>query len=199
MKKYTREDWSIDGNFSAEIGQEIEEEIYWQMYDCLPPFSLTGGTPLNRKLGIVAGFRVGEPYIHDEYCNGKEYGAFYSAFGKTADGKFYFLGEQNKYGDVYDIRARKAVENDVVAFRVGIKEYILKWLEESNYLDEFGTLNGKSAYDVGYDMKSDFEDCEYNPVQKINEEWEQEYDEVFDEMLEENIIPILVELGAVAE
>ncbi len=75
---------------------------------------------------------------------------------------------------------------------ISLENYILQWVADSNY----GEISKHDAYDLGYDMKSDIEDSEFNPVQKINEEWEQEYDEWFDLFLEEEIMPILVAHGA---
>lgn len=90
---YTREQWIKDGNFSAKIGQEIEESIYEQMLNCLPPLGLP------KESGYSAGFRVGEPYCHRRKQETGEVLAYYAAFGKK-DGKFFFLGNMNKYGEV---------------------------------------------------------------------------------------------------
>lgn len=93
MEIYTREQWAADRNFSAKVGQEVEEDIYEQMLDCLPPLRLP------RECGYSAGFRVGEPYIHEQSAKTGEWLAHYAAFGKK-DGKCYFLGHMNKYGEL---------------------------------------------------------------------------------------------------
>ena len=111
MGIYTMEDWSRDHSFSAEIGQEVAPEIYEQMYECMPPLRLPSGTPLSNRLGVKYGFRVGEPYAHAESLASGDFTAFYAAFGKAADGRCYFLGNQNKYGEIFDTATGKAVEN----------------------------------------------------------------------------------------
>lgn len=79
MKKYTREDWQRDRDFKAVAGQEIDEEIYNEMFNVLPPLRL----PHNEY--CAAGFRVSEPYTHRD---GKP---LYMAFGNRG-GKYYYLG-----------------------------------------------------------------------------------------------------------
>ncbi len=115
-KIYTKEDWALDRTFSAEIGQEVTEEIYDEMFDCMPPITLAAGTALNARLGIVAGFRVGESYIHAKCIKTVEFLPFNAAFGRTADRKhFYFLGNQNKYGEIYAVPAHKVITNEEAA------------------------------------------------------------------------------------
>ena len=93
MEIYTRKQWAKDRDFAAQIGQEVEADIYEQMLNCLPPLRLP------RESGYTAGFRVGEPYIHEKSKKTGEYVAYYAAFGKK-DGKCYFLGHLNKYGEL---------------------------------------------------------------------------------------------------
>ena len=83
MTVYTREQWAADGTLKMAEGQEIEESIYYQLLDCMPPLSLKD------KKGCEAGFRVGEPYTHD-LSTGR---ALYLAFGRR-NGKYYYLGLQ---------------------------------------------------------------------------------------------------------
>lgn len=78
MKKYTREDWQRDREFKAVAGQEIDEEIYNEMFNVLPPLRLPSGAKM-------AGFRVSEPYTHRD---GKP---LYMAFGNSG-GKYFYLG-----------------------------------------------------------------------------------------------------------
>lgn len=81
MTVYTSEQWAKDGTLKMAVGQEIEESIYYQMLNCMPPLRL------KEPQGCTAGFRVGEPYTHR---NGQP---LYMAFGKRA-GKYYYLGLQ---------------------------------------------------------------------------------------------------------
>lgn len=82
MAVYTSEDWRNDKTFKAKAGQEITEEVYEEMFNVLPPLHL------KNSCGCEVGFRVSEPYEHDD--NGK---ALYMAFGKR-NGKYYYLGLQ---------------------------------------------------------------------------------------------------------
>lgn len=82
MAKYTEEQWVKDGVFKAVAGQEIDESIYNEMFNVLPPLRL------KNSCDCVAGFRVSEPYNHDQNGN-----ALYMAFGKR-NGKYYYLGLQ---------------------------------------------------------------------------------------------------------
>ena len=93
MNVYTKEQWTNDRTFSAEVGQEIEEDIYWEMYDVLPPLRLP------KESGYLSGFRVSEPHSHEKSKKTGEYLGHYAAFGKKG-GKYYFLGYMNKYGEI---------------------------------------------------------------------------------------------------
>lgn len=88
---YTRFDWRNDRTFKAAPGQEIEEEIYEQMLNCMPPHRL----PRNEiTADYIGGFLVGEPYDFDPETGHTRY----AAFGRR-DGKFYFIGymPRNQY------------------------------------------------------------------------------------------------------
>jgi len=93
MKKYTMKDWEKDNIFNANPGQEVDYEIYEEMYNVLPPMHLATSNRDKAKenygLNIVSGFLVSEPYGYNEH------GSTYSAFGKTEDNKYYFLGYLN--------------------------------------------------------------------------------------------------------
>ena len=79
---YTQSDWERDGTLCAVAGQEIEESIYWEMFNVLPPFSL----PRNeRTAGYDAGFLCSEPHSFSPL------GMTYSGFGRK-DGRYYYLG-----------------------------------------------------------------------------------------------------------
>ncbi len=90
---YTREQWANDKDFKAEPGQEITEDIYTEMYNCMPPLPLPAAALdlIRSKYGkeITKGFLLGEP--HD--CN--KNGLTYLSFGKC-DGKYYFFGDMNR-------------------------------------------------------------------------------------------------------
>ncbi len=81
MDIYTEKDWIRDGTFKAVPGQEVEEGIYWEMYECLPPL----GLPMAKASEGWKGFMVSEPHDH---IDGR---AVYAAFGRKG-GKFFFLG-----------------------------------------------------------------------------------------------------------
>lgn len=85
---YTRIDWRNDRTFKAAPGQEIEEAIYEQMLNCMPPHRL----PRNERTACyVCGFLMGEPYDHDPETGRAQYAAF-----ARQDGRFYFLGYMSR-------------------------------------------------------------------------------------------------------
>lgn len=81
---YTRQDWQRDKDINAVAGQEIEESIYEQMFEVLPPLSLPR---CERTEGYTAGFMVSEPDSSDPLGRG----CLYSAYGRK-DGKYYYIG-----------------------------------------------------------------------------------------------------------
>lgn len=98
LKIYTMEEWEKDGSFKAEPGQQISEEIYNQMLNCMPPKSIPRGKAAQAlqdyNIPVHAGFLMGEPHSHNE--KGK---ALYLAFGKNDFGsgtrrepKYFYLG-----------------------------------------------------------------------------------------------------------
>lgn len=79
MKKYTMKDWQADGSLKAMKFQEVDEEIYNDMYCCMPPINYCGSY-----------FQVGEPYGHVIDEDGKvrrTYSTFCKIFGRC-----FFLG-----------------------------------------------------------------------------------------------------------
>ena len=82
---YTMKQWESDRVFSAVAGQEIEQEIYLQMLNCLPPIDLPKAARDNAQRYIFAGFMMGEPY--DSYKGNLRY----MAFGNSGN-KYYYLG-----------------------------------------------------------------------------------------------------------
>ena len=82
---YTREDWHRDQQFSAAPGQKVTEEIYDDMLNVLPPYSLPR---CKRTENLCAGFMVSEAVSSDPRT-GKQ---LYSAFGRNRRGFHYFIG-----------------------------------------------------------------------------------------------------------
>lgn len=74
---YTMEQWAKDGTFKAKPGQFVEESIYWQMVNCVPPRSCSRNY-----------LQVGEAYGYDfdKHCT------TYSTFARE-DGMWKFLGD----------------------------------------------------------------------------------------------------------
>lgn len=105
---YTMEQWTQDGTFKAEPGQQISEEVYNNMLNCMPPKSL----PRDKahyalealNVPVHAGFLMGEPHSSDE--KGRQ---LYLAFGMNDYGsgvtrapKYFYLGlspEEEKTAD----------------------------------------------------------------------------------------------------
>ena len=100
MSIYTHSDWVRDKNFSAQPGQEIDEEIYWEMYDVMPIYSM----PRRRDTaGYDGGFMVSEPHSTDEKGEFK-----YSTFAQK-NGRFFFLGNMTresttKFKEIFSLR-----------------------------------------------------------------------------------------------
>ena len=94
MNTYTMEQWRADGTFQAEPGQEITQEIYEEMLNCMPPGSLPRETTRQAmdkySIPVNAGFLMGEPYTSDSKGNNLFY-----AFGMARREKtehYYYLG-----------------------------------------------------------------------------------------------------------
>ena len=81
---YTREDWHRDREFNPVPGQEIEGEIYEDMYDCMMPYRLPC---CKRTQGYDAGFLMGEPNT-SEIGTGRQ---LYIALGKSGN-RYYYIG-----------------------------------------------------------------------------------------------------------
>ena len=91
MSVYTVNDWKKDGELSPRLFQEVDREVYSDMYCVLPPYQLEEATQkiLERQLGVkfIQAFCVGEEYSQDDDGN-----YLYKSFGKTADEKCFYLG-----------------------------------------------------------------------------------------------------------
>lgn len=92
---YTIEDWDNEatGELKPKLFQEVDHEIYSQMYEVMPPYPLEKVTQkiLENQLGIkfIQTFCMGEAYTTDD-DDPESY--LYESFGKTKDGKCYYLG-----------------------------------------------------------------------------------------------------------
>ena len=75
-KVYTMQDWQRDGVFNANIGQEVEDAVYYEFLNCVPPAF--------RERGVM---QVGEPYSTDKETRKH----LYTTFKKDGD-RYYFLG-----------------------------------------------------------------------------------------------------------
>lgn len=71
---YTMEQWRKDGSLKLQVGQLIDENVFFEMRDCMLPHFF--------KLGI---FQPGEAYDHDAE-NGQP---LYMTFKKTSNGWQY--------------------------------------------------------------------------------------------------------------
>ena len=76
MQKYTTTNWAADGSFKAQIGQEIDESIHFQMMDGVQP-----------KRFIGKGFLMGEAYDHNGENNAPRYMYFIEY-----NGRYYYGG-----------------------------------------------------------------------------------------------------------
>ena len=54
METYTMEDWKKDGTFKAAIGQNVSDEVYYQLLNSVPPVYMK--SPY---------LQIGEPWDHD--------------------------------------------------------------------------------------------------------------------------------------
>lgn len=70
---YTKQDWERDGDLRVKIGDVIDQDVFYQLRDCVPPQTLSKGL-----------FQVGEAYDHDD--DGQ---ALYTTFKHTNDGWVY--------------------------------------------------------------------------------------------------------------
>lgn len=94
MDVYTMKTWKKDGTFKAEPGQEITEQIYNTMLNCLPPKTLPQGKAREALddygIPVHAGFLMGQ-----EDSTGPDGKPLYMAFGMNNYGsgaRFYYLG-----------------------------------------------------------------------------------------------------------
>ena len=77
MKTYTLKDWERDGELNPTIGQEVEDAIYWDLLNSLPP-------ACNRH-NI---FQAGEAYDHDW----QTLAPLYTTLRRNEQGKWIYCG-----------------------------------------------------------------------------------------------------------
>lgn len=117
MKIYDREQWEKDREFKADPGQEITEDIYNEMLNCMPPKNLPRGKARQAlqdyRIPVHAGFLMGEPHSTSPE------GELYLAFGMNNYGKgehYYYLGlarpEKKLNGTYYYMDCMNAFVND---------------------------------------------------------------------------------------
>ena len=76
-KVYTMQDWQRDGVFNANIGQEVEDAVYYEFLNCVPPAF--------RERGVM---QVGEPYSIDKETRKH----LYTTFVRNEKGVWAFAG-----------------------------------------------------------------------------------------------------------
>lgn len=82
---------------------------------------------------------------------------------------------------------------------VGLKDFVRRCLPRE-YFDKNGTLTKHVASDVGYDIKQDIEKSRFNPMSAYGDyDYNMAFDEWYDLFLWDEIVPILIELGAISE
>ena len=82
---YTMEDWHRDGYLKVKEGQVITPEVFWQLFECLPPHRWS--------LGI---FQPGEPANHVPCPDKPGYVmAVYDTFERVSDDDHYrYIGRR---------------------------------------------------------------------------------------------------------
>lgn len=78
---YTRADWERSGTFNARPGQSITADVYDEMLNCMPPYSLPRDL---RRDGHTKGFLMGEPSSSDAH------GLLYMAFVRHGLRCYYY-------------------------------------------------------------------------------------------------------------
>ena len=92
---YTVKDWNNEatGELKPKLFQEVDHEIYSQMYEVLPPYPLKKEVEkkLETKLNtsFIQSFCMGEAYTTDNEDN-----YLYKSFAKTKDNTCIYLGLQ---------------------------------------------------------------------------------------------------------
>ena len=91
MEVYTMNKWNTDGEFKAKQFQEVDDKVYEEMFDVMPPYSLNSAdeVSLEHQLNteLTEAFCMGEDHTYD--ADGHP---LYLSFGRTSSGKYYYLG-----------------------------------------------------------------------------------------------------------
>ena len=113
MDIYTMHQWQQDRTFSALPGQEIEEAVYNELFNCMPPLQLSREAIEHTDIPVHAGFMMGEPHSCDKA------GQLFLAFGMNDYGnkkRYFFLGMAHKdkklNGVYYQFDCMNAFIND---------------------------------------------------------------------------------------
>lgn len=97
------------------------------------------------------------------------------------------------------LEVMRSCQISAIYTHAGLKDFVTQCLP-SDFFDENGTLSKHVASDIGYDIKSDIEASRFNPLSAYgNYDYEVAFDEWYDLFVWDEIIPILVELGAIDE
>ena len=118
MSIYTMKDWTRDGTFKAEPGQEIDAQLYETMQNAVPPRAIPKETAARAwelyRVPVHAGFLMGQQETTDEDGT-----PLFLAFGSNDYGKgahYYYLGLSKPYkrlhGTYYYFDCMNAFVND---------------------------------------------------------------------------------------
>lgn len=111
MEIYTNEQWEKDRTFKAVAGQEVTEEIYLHMLNCMPPKNIPKSKAEQAlhdyRIPVHAGFLMGEP--HDTNSSGEElylaFGMYDFGSGLKREPRYFYLGlsiaEKELTGEYY--------------------------------------------------------------------------------------------------
>lgn len=83
MEIYTMKQWEIDGSLKIAVGQQVENDLVWDLIDCVPPTYWSGGM-----------FQVGEPKCTDAETRRN----LYDTFTHDGDGDNWIYRGECLYG-----------------------------------------------------------------------------------------------------
>lgn len=90
MKTYTMEQWAKDGSLNIAVGQQVANDVVWELIDCVPPAYWSGGV-----------FQVGEPKSTDA----ETYKHLFDTFTHDGDGEDWIYRGECLYGTTEHRRA----------------------------------------------------------------------------------------------
>jgi hypothetical protein len=162
MKVYTSEQWSKDGTFSARPGQFVDDEVFYQLRDCVPPLHLSRDY-----------MQVGEAHGYD-FDKGK---STYATFAKE-DGRWKFVGnvpsgegrpKLKDFNDLeFEVHPISKVEQTPTHFQA--KMFFWNGYGVSVLLGRLFYSNGKDTYEVAVTKKSggkELLDCETHVISDV--------------------------------